>query len=173
MRDRNPWLMTDERLGDGVLAAVRRLPPGAGVVFRHRALPPRERHRLFVKVRRIARARGLAVLAVGPLPGVDGRHGGPRPLSAPAHDRRQAIAAARAGARFLFVSPVYPTRSHPGARALGPMKAARIARGLGASTIALGGMDARRWRRIARLGFDGWAAIDALAADQKRKAVPR
>jgi thiamine-phosphate pyrophosphorylase len=28
--------------------------------------------------------------------------------------------------------------------------------------VALGGMDAARFRRLARLGFVGWAAIDAL-----------
>ena len=38
--------------------------------------------------------------------------------------------------------------------------------------IALGGMDARRFRQVQRLGFYGWAAIDAWLPDQKRKAVP-
>ena len=173
MRAVKPWLMTDERLGDALLDAVRRVPPGGGVVFRHYATSARERRRLFLAVRRIAHARGLLVTAVGPLPGAAGRHNGGRPLSAAAHDRREALRAARHGARFLFVSPVFPTRSHPGAPALGAMAAARIARGLGVQVIALGGMDERRFRRIARLGFDGWAAIDAFALGQKRKAVPR
>lgn len=166
MRARHPriWLMTDERLGDVLWDALRRLPPGAGVVFRHYGLPRRERLALFEKVRRIVRARRLLVVSAGgALPGTDGVHRarGPGLVTWPAHDRRRAVAAKRAGAQLVFVSPVYPTRSHPGAAALGPMKAARVARGLDLTVIALGGMDARRWRRFNRLGFDGWAGIDA------------
>jgi thiamine-phosphate pyrophosphorylase len=113
--------------------------------------------------------------------GEDGVHGrrGRGVVTWPAHDRRQAAAARRAGARVVFVSPVFATRSHPGAAAAGATRTARIARGLGIATIALGGMDEARFRRIARLGFDGYAAIDAWtdgrsrgAARQKRKAVP-
>jgi len=152
--------MTDERIGDALWPALRRLPPGSGVVFRHHATPPRERRALFLRVRRIATARRLLIVGVGAMPGAAGRHGGRGATTAPAHDRREAIR--HRDARYLFVSPVFATRSHPGAPALGPMKAARIACGLGPAVIALGGMDERRWRRIRRLGFDGWAAIDAL-----------
>ena len=155
------WLMTDERLGDGLWTALRRVPPGAGVVFRHYSLPPAERMKLWLTVRRRARARGLVVLNAGRLlPGADGAHGGSRPTSAPAHDRREALAALRAGAVLLFVSPVFATRSHPGARGIGPVAAGRIARGLGVPAVALGGMDARRWRQV-RGWAAGWAAIDA------------
>ena len=158
--------MTDERMGDALWPALRRLAPGSGVVFRHYSLGRRARLRLFVAVRRCARARRLKVLSAGVrLPGADGAHGGRRPTSAPAHDRREARRAVRAGATLLFVSPVFATRSHPGAPALGPARAARIARGLGARTIALGGMDARRWRAVRRVGFAGWAAIDAWMQD--------
>ena len=163
MRDRNPvcWLMTDERSGDALWRALRRLPPGSGVVFRHRATPRRERHALWLRVRRIAVARGLVLVAAGPLPGARGQHGGRTPTTAAAHHRREAIA--RRHAAYLFVSPVFPTRSHPGRAGIGPAAAAAIARGLGARVVALGGMDERRFRRIRHLGFDGWAAIDAFA----------
>lgn len=172
MHARHPrlWLMTDERMPD-VIAAVRRLPPGAGIVFRHYATARRERFHLFLTVRRIAKARRLALVSAGGrLPGADGVHGGSRGglrggglRTWPVHDRRQAIAARRAGAAMVFVSPVYPTRSHPNAPALGPMRAATLARGLGMTVIALGGMDRRRWLKVRSCGFDGWAAIDALA----------
>lgn len=151
--------MTDERMGERLWIALRRLPPGSGVVVRHRSLPAAERRALLRRIRRIAQARRLTVSAAG-LWGA--QHGGRIPFTAAAHDRREAIAAARAGARYLFVSPIYPTRSHPGAPALGPRKAATVARGLGVDIIALGGMDARRWRRLRHLGFTGWAGIDAL-----------
>jgi len=154
---RPEWLMTDERIGDALWHALRWLPPGAGVVFRHYATPPAERRALLRRVRRIAMARRLR-LVVGYAPGGHGR--GPGAESWPAHDRREAIAGARAGAARFFVSPVFATRSHGGVAGIGPMRAARVARGLG-EVVALGGMDARAWRRIARLGFDGWAGIDA------------
>ena len=159
------WLMTDERLGDGLWRALRRLPPGGGVVFRHHATPPAERRRLWLKVRRAAHARRQLVVSAGTLlPGADGLHGLKRGMlrTRPAHDRRQAIAARRAGASVVFVSPVFATRSHPGTRVLGPMRAARVAMGLGLTVIARGGMDARRWGRIRRFSFDGWAGIDAF-----------
>ena len=162
MVDRYPvrWLMTDERMGDDLWPALRRLPPGSGVVFRHHATPRRARRALFDRVRRIARARQLVLVAANP-PLPCARHGRVRGATTwPAHDRREAVAGARAGA-LLFVSPVFATRSHPGAGALGPVGAARVGRGLGLPMIALGGMTERRWRRIAHLGFHGWAAIDA------------
>ncbi|WP_454278743.1 thiamine phosphate synthase [Sphingomonas sp. Marseille-Q8236] len=155
--------MTDERLGDGLWAALRRLPPGSGVVFRHHATPHAERRVIHRRLWRITRARRMLLLvAGGGLPG-DGVHKGGKGRglrSWPAHDRAEAIAGRKAGADLLFVSPLFPTRSHPGAPSLGPDRAIRIGRGLGLALIALGGMDARRFRRL-RGRFDGWAAIDA------------
>ena len=46
------WLMTDERQGEGLWAALERLPKGAGVVFRHYGLRPSERRKLFERIRR-------------------------------------------------------------------------------------------------------------------------
>jgi thiamine-phosphate pyrophosphorylase len=169
MRARYPrlWLLTDERMGERLLPALRRLPPGSGVVFRHYSLESAERRPLLRDVRRIARARRLVVTVAQParIGCADGVHGtarGSGPRTWPAHDRREAVAGARAGADLLFVSPVYLTRSHPGAPALGPARAAAIGRGLGVKLIALGGMTPRRFRAARSLGFHGWAAIDAL-----------
>ncbi|MDE0878759.1 MAG: thiamine phosphate synthase [Sphingomonas bacterium] len=153
--------MTDERMGDGLWRALRALPPGAGVVFRHYATAPRKRYGLWLRARRIAQARGLFIVAAGPMPGADGEHNGHRATTASAHNRREAMR--KRHAHYLFVSPVFATRSHPGASTLGPATAAAITRRLDVRTIALGGMTARRWRRIRHLGFDGWAAIDALS----------
>jgi len=154
----------NERVGDRLWPMLRRLPPGSGVIFRHHATPPAERRAIFQRVRRIARARRLMLLAARPpLPGAAGLHGRVRGATSwPAHDAREAAAGRRAGARLMLVSPVFATRSHPGARALGPMRAARI--GGAATRIALGGMTERRWRRIRTLGFAGWAGIDGWQA---------
>lgn len=173
MRPRHPcswpriWLMTDERMGEGLWNALARLPRGGGVIFRHHATPPVERRALFAKVRRIARRRRLTLIAAGaPLPGADGVHGrdarrGNGLLTRPVHSRREAIAAVRVGADLIFVSPLYPTRSHPGTRTLGPIGLGLTLHGIDIPAIALGGMDARRFRRLAALGIYGWAAIDA------------
>ncbi|MDF0488069.1 thiamine phosphate synthase [Sphingomonas sp. H39-1-10] len=170
MRARHPvptlWLMTDERLGDGMWDAVGRLPRGAGIVFRHYATPLPERRALFSSLSRIARRRGLVLLRAGDerLAGHErGVHNGRAAnlSTRSAHTRREALAACHMGAAAIFVSPVFATRSHPGAPALGPLRAAAIGRGLGVPVIALGGMNARRFARLRALGFHGWAAIDA------------
>ncbi|MDB5688447.1 MAG: thiamine monophosphate synthase, partial [Sphingomonas bacterium] len=87
------------------------------------------------------------------------------------HDAREVQAARRAKVDRVFLSPAFPTRSHPGAGALGPVRFGLMARRQ-AGVIALGGMDARRARQLRALGSSGWAAIDSLTPDQKRKAVP-
>jgi len=174
------WLMTDERMGDSLFAAIEALPRGAGIVFRHHATSRAARRALFARVAQMARRKRLVLIRAGAERlgrGEAGVHGNSRLASPglrtwPAHSRAQAIAGKRAGADILFVSPIYPTRSHPGAHALGPLRAAAIGRGLGLILIALGGMDSQRFLRVRRLGFEGWAAIDAWLPDQKRKAVP-
>ena len=173
------WLMTDERMGDDLWAAIEALPRGAGIVFRHYDTARAERQALFARVARLARRKRLVLIRAGSdrLGGEAGVHGigrlRPHGIRTwPAHSRAEAIAGKRARADALFVSPVWPTRSHPGAGGLGPSRAAIIARGLGLPVIALGGMDAARFRTSGRLGFHGWAAIDAWLPDQKRKAVP-
>jgi len=170
------WLMTDERQGDGLWDALERLPRGAGVVFRHYSLAPAERRRLFARVRRIARKKRLVLLSAGgPLPGADGVHGGVGRgglRSASAHTLPELIAAQRHGAHLVFLSPVFPTRSHPGGRMLGRTCFGLIARHARIPVIALGGVDAAKGASLRRLGAYGWAGIDAWASDQKRKAVP-
>jgi thiamine-phosphate pyrophosphorylase len=44
------------------------------------------------------------------------------------------------------------------------MRAAALVRLAGRNAIALGGMDARRFRLVRRLGFQGWAGIGAWLA---------
>jgi len=160
------WLMTDERQGERLLAAVARLPEGAGIVFRHQGLGEVARRNLFEKVR--AAHQGLLLLA-GPAAlaqswGADGSHGrgpGGGLRSAPVHDYAELRAAERDKAAFVFLSPVHATNSHPGARNLGVARFAWLARRTSLPVIALGGMNAARGRRLASFGAYGWAGIDA------------
>ena len=158
------WLMTDERLGDGLLAAVGRLPEGAGIVFRQYSLTEAERRVLFDAVKQAA--PGPVLLAGFPEQalawGADGSHGRHRgATTAPAHDLAEIRAAERAGAALVFLSPVFPTRSHPDATVLGPEGFAALASQTALPVIALGGMNAGRARTLS--GAYGWAGIDAWA----------
>lgn len=183
------WLMTDTRMGDRIWAALERLPRGAGVIVRHYELPLAERRALFIRVRKVARRRGLLVVRAGAdrlgrgEQGVHGRrHGRIAGIrSWPVHDAHEGIAAMRAGADIVFISPVFATRSHPGARPLGRVRALLLKQRLDVPAVALGGVSARHARWLKAAGFHGWAGIDAwlpshderqLPPGQKRRAVP-
>lgn len=173
------WLFTDAaRLAD-VAAAVRRLPKHlCGVVFRHDGAPGRAA--LAARVAAICRARHLAlVIAADPRlafslqaglhlrggrrPGVLPAGGRRRPVTASAHDLPELIRARRAGARIIFISPAFATPSHAGARPLGAVRWAALARHAApAQAYALGGMAAGTVRRLGRL-CAGAGAISALS----------
>lgn len=173
MRARHPstlprlWLMTDERLGERLWDALERLPRGSGVIFRDYATPPAERRARFAAVLAVAKRRRLVLVRAGDVPmrGEMGVHNGRgRGLrTAAVHDRAEMVAARRAGADLIFVSPVFPTRSHPGARTLGLVRLGLMLRGATSPAIALGGMDARAFGRLRGLRLHGWAAIDGLS----------
>jgi len=169
------WLMTDERMGEALWASLAALPKGSGVVFRHYATPPGERDALFGRVARVARRRRLVLLRAGTEHGRDPRRS--RTLKTwPAHDAREVVAGRRAGADLIFLSPIFATRSHPGGHVLGRVRALGLVRLAGdVPVIALGGMNAQRFRSLAEHVY-GWAAIDSLIPtdniNQKRSAVP-
>ncbi len=164
------WLMTDERLGDHLFAAIGRLPVDAGIVFRHSSLAETDRRALFDRVREAH--PGLLLLAGSADQarawGADGSHGRGRDgglRSAPVHSYDEIRKAERDGASLLFLSPVFATRSHPEAQPLGLARFAWLARRTALPVIALGGMDEARGRRLASFGAYGWAGIDAWGED--------
>ncbi len=160
------WLMTDERIGDGLLEAVERLPEAAGIVFRHYGPAPAARRALFDAVRRRAGRRMLLLAgSAGEARawGAGGSHGrGAGALSASAPDLAEVRAAEAAGTGLIFLSPVFATRSHPGALALGPAGFDALAAQTKLPAVALGGMDESRSGLLERAY--GWAAIDAWLA---------
>lgn len=184
MRRRHPlprlWLMTDERMGDALWSSLEALPRGSGVVVRHYTLGKEARAALFARILPSAKRRGLVLLVAGdPMPGADGVHGrnpARRPgliRSAPVHGMRELRRAIAAGVDLIFLSPVFPTRSHPGAKALGTMRFAALARRAPMPVTALGGMTRTKAPRLDRLGAHGWAGIDGLTRrNQNLKAVP-
>ena len=155
------WLVTDERTDVGLERAIARLPRGSGVIFRHYHLEPRQRAARLAQVRRLCRRFGHRLESAGQGYGPPAPH---RRL-ATAHDLREIGRANRCGAQAVVISPVFPTRSHPGAATLGRVRLLLLARRAQMPVIALGGMTAHKFRglRFRGLGIHGWAAIDGPA----------
>lgn len=172
------WFFIDDRLNvTDILAVCLALPRGSGVVVR--ASSAIRLRLLLAQLRPLSRRLVLSVS--GPSDGQGlGRHLGSRGraqrrrglVTASAHSIPELRRAERAGATLVFVSPVFATRSHPGARAMGPIRLAGLVRATWLPVVALGGMTEARWRRVRPTGAYGWAAIDGLL-DQKLMAVPR
>lgn len=157
------WLLTDERQGDALWSALARLPRGSGVILRHYSLPPHERHRLYLRVRRITRARRLMLLLSRCPRGwrADGVYG-PHGVAVPVHTIPEIRRAERSGAAFVLLSPLFPTRTHPGDRTLGRVRFAALAYATPLPVIALGGVKAHHRRSLRQIGAHGWAGIDAF-----------
>ena len=169
MRVPQCWLVVDERARASLIAAMRALPPRSAIVVRPDALDPVGRAALLRQIRRCARARRHILLMTAPHDrrGYDGSFGAGRTsavpgfVAMPVHDARETGAARRARATAVLISPLFATRSHPGAAGIGLRGFARLARALRCPAIALGGMDAARFVAARRQGARGWAAIDA------------
>jgi thiamine-phosphate pyrophosphorylase len=176
------FLMTDrQRLADPE-TAVRALPRGSGVIVRE----PDRRHRrlLAARLAPLCRRRHLVLLIAGDprlalCLGAAGVHwpesalrrhaaaAGHRRRStwlvtAAAHSAGAVRRAAAAGVDAIFISPVFPTASHPGAPCLGPLRFARLARLSPVLVYALGGITAAAVRRLKGAGAAGYAAVGAL-----------
>jgi thiamine-phosphate pyrophosphorylase len=153
-------LLSDAR-NDAVLdRAVRRLPMGSALVFRHYHLEPAARAERLRRLTRIAAMRGVVVVQAGAGYGPAQRMRSSGLRLATAHDLREIGAAARAGAHAVLLSPVFATRSHPGAPVLGALRFNCLARLSPLPVLALGGMNRRR---MAQLRAHGFAAIDGLS----------
>ncbi|WP_046905049.1 thiamine phosphate synthase [Croceibacterium atlanticum] len=168
------WLISDRRNDPVLETALANMPRGSALIYRHYHLAPDARLARYREVARIARARDhLLILADSARTarewGADGCYGAPPGLPprcsglltlATVHDLHEIGQANRIGADAALLSPVFPTRSHPGAATLGPLRFRLLARHAAMPVIALGGMDRRG---AERLGWSRWAAIDGLS----------
>jgi len=165
--------MTDARFGDEQLRAIQQLPARSGVVFRHYHLATLQRRVLFAQVLRICRRRGHILLLAGDARTAlrwhaDGFHqrgrGHPGLLhSAPVHNAREIAHVKRSNPDLIFLSPLFNTNSHLGARPLGPLMFQRLAKlGGPKRIIALGGMTRQSAHMLGPRIVHGWAAIDAF-----------
>ncbi len=182
------WLFTDARRLPDPRPAARRLPAGlCGIVLRHDGEP--RRAELGRDLARICRGRRLALTVAGDArlayalkAGVHLR-GGRRTLPRdPARGKRTLFPGrwnlgrwntasahtiaelARAGrtADLVFLSPTFPTGSHPGRRGIGLFTWAALARRARLPVLALGGIDGATARRLPRRFCTGAGAIGAL-----------
>ncbi len=164
------WLVSDARNDAGLEAALASLPRGSGLIFRHYHLSEAQRRARFEVLKRLAKLRGHWVVLAGDARmarswGADGAYGdaaalarGPACLRlVTAHSLRDLSRAKRADA--VMLSPVFATRSHPGAPSLGAVRFLMLAHQSPTPVLALGGMTAKRARG---LRCHGWAAIDGL-----------
>jgi thiamine-phosphate pyrophosphorylase len=162
-------------------AAIAALPRGAGVVYR--AFGAADAVAAGRRLVRAARRAGVLVLAgadagLAARIGADGVHlperlarragalRRARPgwlVTCAAHSAAAVVAARRAGADAVVVSPVFPSASPSAGRPLGPLRFAALVRGARRPVYALGGVNARTACRLAGSGAAGLAAVEALA----------
>ncbi|HEY4252435.1 MAG TPA: thiamine phosphate synthase [Roseomonas sp.] len=89
-------------------------------------------------------------------------------LSLAAHGRAAAARARRLHPDLVFLSPAFPTASHPGAPALGPLRWGRAAARAGAPAAALGGIAPGTAWRLPRRHLAGIAAISPFVTGLSR-----
>lgn len=166
------WLISDLR-NDAVLEeALASLPDHSGFVFRHYHLKEKARRARYDELLSLCRDAGHLMVLSGDADtalawGADGVYGPAEKLGAgpgllrlaTVHDTCEVAMANRAKADGMFLSPVFPTRSHPGSACLGINEFRTIAALAESPVIALGGMNAER---AADLGWPRWAGIDAF-----------
>lgn len=170
------WLLSDQRNDAGLEEALAALPRGSGFVFRHYHLAGEARAARFHELATAAKVSGhLAVLSADAETarewGADGVYGDAPHIAtasgmlklATARDGDGLGAAGHAGADGVFLSPVFPTRSHPTATPLGIHGFHVLAQQSPVPVIALGGMTKARSEE---LNWPRWAAIDGLVSPQ-------
>lgn len=128
-----------------MISAVRRLPRGSGILLLC-TLGLKELRWL----RHLARLRQLTL--------VEERTG----VAARVHGMQELRNALQKRTTFLFISPIHWTKTHPDWPPIPRMRAVAFARLANRKAFALGGMNRKRFSRVERLGFVGWAGISAF-----------
>lgn len=138
------WLIVD-RSSSELWPALWKLSRGSGVLVL-RELGRSDN----VRLRRLAKLRALTVVTESPR------------SAARIHNVQELRLALLRRTPLLLLSPIYRTHSHPEWKRLPRMRSAALASLADRKLIALGGMNARRYAKVAPLGFIGWAGISAF-----------
>ncbi len=173
-------LMTDEERLPDPLAALDRLPVGSGVILRHYGSPQRDA--LGAALREATRARKLKLLVAAdielalrlradgfhlPDHGIAARWRLKVPphwlVTAAAHSETSLGRAWLLGVDAAILSPVFPTASHPGRKALGVTNFARLVGSTFMPIYALGGISDENAPLLRNSAAAGIAGISGLA----------
>jgi thiamine-phosphate pyrophosphorylase len=170
------FLVTDPERTLHPVRLARRLPKGAGVIYR--AFGAAKADRTAEKLRRVAATRGLILLIGSGEPRVRmaGAHLPERLahrarrfrrtgalVTAAAHGEAAIRRARLAGCDAVLVSAVFESASPSAGRPMGQVRFAALVRRAGLPVYALGGINADTARRLLRSGAAGLAAVGALA----------
>ncbi len=164
-------------------AALSRQPRHVGLVLRDYHLP--QRQLLAAEMAKACRKQGRALAIAGDralaqrfhaqfhcpsylISRAAARGGVPKIGDmAAVHNMMELSAAHKAGFDTVFISPVFETASHKGARGLGAIRGQylfELARRLRLRVYALGGMNPQHYQRLGGAqAIYGWAAIDYFA----------
>ncbi len=169
--------LTDSRRIPNPEIVLRHLPEGMAVILRDYQLPYRAA--LAQRLKSICDARKLKLIIGGDAAlaraiKADGLHipswldPGETDLdglivTAACHSERGLDRAADLGADIAFLSPVFPTGSHPGAAHLGPDLFKETAKAAPLPVFGLGGIEATNAAQLAGPNVAGFGAIGAFA----------
>lgn len=174
------YYFTDEERGADPLQMAQRLPSGCGIIYRHYKCE--NRTTVAILLSKICKNRKITLIVsqdphLATDVGADGCHlpeyrlnqipliktKYPRlTLTAACHSARALIAAEQYGTDAAFLSPVFPTQSHPEAPNLGVLPASSAMRNIRCPVFALGGVTFQSWRQLSAMGFAGFGAISQL-----------
>jgi len=194
-------LITDSSAAEDLPRAVSQALEGGvdWIQVREKRLPARSLFELARMVGERCRARGAGLLVndridVALAAGAHGVHLGgkslpvavarqilprPRLLGVSVHSLAEARAAERAGADYVTMGSVFPTRSHPGLSGVGLEELRRVVEGVEIPVLAIGGITAANIGEVLATGVAGVAVISAilmapsprLAAAELRRAM--
>ncbi len=178
------FYVTDENRNRSAIETVCQLPAGTGVLFRHYGV--KDRAKLGKALAKICKQRKLSLYVAGDATlahqlNSDGLHLPEwqinqlpllrtryplRQISAACHTFRNLKTAENLGADLVFLSPIFPTKSHPGARSLTPLRSSSWIKNLSAPVYALGGVNEKHFTQLSNAGFSGIAAISMFETNK-------
>lgn len=171
------FYFTDETRTPDPLNTIKSLPFDTGVVFRHYTYTDRKilakevarvckKHDLFLSIAMDpdlankvgANACHLPEGMISRLPVYRYKYPGLL-FSVACHSELAIRKAEKLGADLTFLSPIFPTSSHPDQQSMGTVKASKTLRKTKLPVYALGGIKASRFNAVSHIGFSGFGAI--------------
>ncbi len=172
--------MTDTFRVPDPLSVIQNLPRGAGVIFRHYEDP--NHLKLLHILRQECRRKGLIFLIAGDLKlaqrfadGVHFPEGMAKKLpgeiirpykkfmiTTAAHNKRALAQAVKINVDAILLSPVFPTKSHEGAKSLGLTRFAIECEAVKRPIYALGGISQLSGRKLRQTNCAGIAGISGF-----------